>query len=87
MTPFEFEQKTPIASVSIGKAESDMALWNIPATSLQGEKGWDPKGGWSGRVRGSMQALQERAPYCFFFFLTTEPRSPLQHTGKSYSQN
>jgi len=39
MTPFEFGQKTPKASVSIGEAEGDMTLQNIPVPSLQRETG------------------------------------------------
>ena len=39
MTPFEFGQKTPMASVSIGEAEGDMIVQNIPAPSLQQETG------------------------------------------------
>ena len=35
MTPFEFGQKTPMASVSIGEAEGDMTLQHVPAPSLQ----------------------------------------------------
>ena len=39
MTPFEFGQKTPMASVSIGEAEGDMTLQHVPAPSLQRETG------------------------------------------------